>query len=379
MATQAKLPNFEAVTEPVRKQLALLNFGDNSPETFNASDMLYWLYHETNLTLNFSQAANSAAIGIADPDFPYSAVGPQIIESNVYREIAKLDGRSAYLLRQQQEQGWEDPISQVSLPGANSSSSSVTSTGQIRVATIIPITPTQADLLGIVDLQADGLSVTAQHNWLSTSQIAAKLSIPTGSSLTSVTGSTTVYAGMFKVPSVKTANLAYYMSQAHRVSQITKNIGGKTTVEYKFLKGPNLRRVGFIITNANGFRDVGNQLGLQTITLNIGNSNTPIALSPSAWTAFSSPGGRRFMSPQWMSGDYAEGASQGPPAVKSPAGMGVYWYDGTLGLQGRDWIRTGLYTSESVNVTFEFDTATPAGSNLVVILDRYTAPRASAV
>jgi hypothetical protein len=301
------------------------------------------------------------------------------LESNVYRQIAKASGRSLYLLRQEQEQGWQDPVTAVSLPGANSSTSAVTSSGAVTVGSIIPVTPSMADLLGIVDLQADGLDVTLSQDWPSVSQIAATLSIPSGSSLTGVTGAQTAYAGMFKVPNVQTSNLAYYMSQAHRVSEVSMDIGGQSTVQYKFLRGPNIRRVGFLFLTADGFRDVGNSLGLDTISFNIGNSDTPISLSPRAMTAFQSAAQRRFETPLWMVGDYAEGGTQGPPAIRSSAGMGCYWYDGTLGLQGRDWIRTDNYPSESVNFTFEFAASCPAGSRLVVVLDRYTSPRSSAV
>jgi hypothetical protein len=80
-----------------------------------------------------------------------------------------------------------------------------------------------------------------------------------------------------------------------------------------------------------------------------------------------------------MTGDYAPGATQGPPDIESPDGMGVYWYDGTLGLQGRDWIRTGNYPSESVNITIQLAESAPDNAQLEVILDRYTSPRASAV
>lgn len=376
---QQQLPTFESQTFTVRKQLAQVNYGNSSPETFNSSDLLAYLYVEHNLGLNFSQAANSAAITIADPDFPYSAVGIQSVDSNVYRKIASISGRNVYLLRQEQEQGWQDPISTVSLPGANATGSVVASTGTIRAATIIPITPTDADLLGIVDLQADGLDVTYSHKWLSVDQIAAKLTIPSGSTLTSVTGSSTVYAGMFKVPQTKTSNLAYYMSQAHRVSQVVKNIGGLSTIEYKFLKGPNVRRVGLVFLTAAGYRDVGNTLEVENITLNIGNSDTPISLPPTAWTAFQSSATRRFETPMFQTGAYAVGGTQGPTAIQSPDGMGVYWYDGTLGLQGRDWIRTGNYPSQSVNLTVELSTSAPAGAQMEVVLDRYTSPRASAV
>jgi hypothetical protein len=378
MATK-QLPTFESQTQTVRKQLAQVNYGNSSPVTFNSSDLLSLIYVETSLTLTFSQAASSAAIGIADPDFPYSAVGLQTIDSNVYRRVMDVSGRNAYLLRQEQEQGWQDPISTVSLPGANSSTSAVTSTGTIRVATLLPVTPTQADLLGLLDLQADGLDVTYAHHWLTVPQIASKLNIPSGSSLTGVSGTSTVYAIMFKVPGVQTSNLAYYMSQAHRVSQVVQQIGGKSTIQYKFLRGPNIRRVGLVLLTADGYRDVGNSLGVETISLNIGNSDTPIALSPTAWTAFQSSATRRFETPLWMTGDYAPGATQGPPAIESPDGMGVYWYDGTLGLQGRDWIRTGNYPSESVNITIQLAESAPDNAQLEVILDRYTSPRASAV
>jgi hypothetical protein len=380
MATNTKqLPTFESVTQTVRKQIAAMNYGDASPHTFNASDLLAFLYLENDYTLTFSQAADSAAVGIADPDFPYSIVGMNTLESNVYRQIAKASGRSLYLLRQEQEQGWQDPITSVSLPPANATSSTVTSTGSVTVASIIPVTPSQADLLGIVDLQADGLDVTLSQDWLSVSQIAATLSMPSGTTLTAVTGTETAYAGMFKVPNVQTSNLAYYMSQAHRVSEVSMDIGGQSTVQYKFLRGPNIRRVGFIFLTPSGFRDVGNSLGLTSISYNIGNSDTPINLTPRAFVAFQSAAQRRFETPLWMVGDYAEGGTQGPPAIRSAQGMGCYWYDGTLGLQGRDWIRTGNYPSESVNFTFEFAVSCPAGSRLVVVLDRYTSPRSSAV
>lgn len=376
MATpQQKLPPFEHVTMPVRKQLATQNYGAVGTETLNADDLLYALQVKTQLNLTLSMPSGAAAITPADPDFPYSCVGNLPTESNVYRQINRLDGRTAYLLKQQQDAGWDDPATTVSLPAANSTTGTVTATGSVSVHTYIPVSASEVDLNGIIDMQADGLDVTVAQDWLSMAQIAATLNLGT-SSLTAVSGAAYWTGIMLKAPSVQTSNLETYMSMAHRVSYQQQDIGGKQTVVYKFLKGPDLRRVGLLVINGStGFRDVGNALQLETITLNYGNSDTPINLPPGEWDVYNASPASRIGQPYFK----RYSASSTFPQDWSPNGSGIYWYDGTKGLFGRDWIKTGAYTSESINITLSFGSSCPAGSKLFVILDRYTSPRASAV
>ena len=376
MANQPQhLPPFETVTMPVKKQLATQSYGAVGTETLNADDLMYALVCKTSLTLTFSQAGSASAVTVKDPDFPYSTVGNLPVDSNVYRQISRMNGTLANLLKQQQDRGFDDPATTVTLPGENSSTGTVTSTGSVQVYTWIPISATNKDLIGIIDLQADGLDVTVAQDWLSVSQIAATMG-GSGNTLTAVTGNAQWTAEMLRAPTVETSNLATYMAQAHRTSYQQQDIGGKQTVVYKFLKGPNIRRVGFMFVNGNtGFRDVGNNLGIQLITLNYGNSDVPLALPPDLLDSFNVSEGRRIGTPLFKR--YA--ASGTYPADTSPEGSGIYWYDGTDGLYGRDRIKTNLYTSESINFTFELASSAPAGSKLYVLLDRYTSPRAAAI
>ena len=376
MSTQPQhLPPFETVTMPVRKQLATQAYAAVGTETLNADDLMYALVCKTTLTLTFSQAGSASAVSVKDPDFPYSLVGNLPVDSNVYRQISRMNGTLANLLKQQQDQGFEDPATTVTLPGANGSTGTVTSTGSVQVYTWIPISATDKDLNGIIDLQADGLDVTVAQDWLSVGQIAATMG-GSGNTLAAVTGNAQWTAEMLRAPTVETSNLATYMSQAHRTSYQQQDIGGKQTVVYKFLKGPNIRRVGFMFVNGNtGFRDVGNNLGIQLITLNYGNSDVPLSLPPDLFDAFNVSPSRRVGTPLFKR--YAAAGTY--PADTSPEGSGIYWYDGTDGLYGRDWIKTNLYTSESINFTFELASSAPAGSKLYVLLDRYTSPRAAAI
>lgn len=372
---QQKLPPFETVTMPVRKQLATQTYGAVGTETLNADDLMYNLICKTTLNLTFSQAGSASAVTVQDPDFPYSLVGNLPVDSNVYRQISRMDGRLANLLKQQQDRGYDDPATTVTLPGANSSTGTVTSTGSVTIYSHIPISATDQDLNGIVDLQADGLDITVAQDWKSLAQIAATMG-GTGNTLTAVTGTAEWTAEMLRATTVETSNLATYMSQAHRTSYQQQDIGGKQTVVYKFLKGPNIRRVGFMLVNGStGFRDVGNDLGLSLITLNYGNSDVPLVLPPDLFDTLNTSPSRRVGIPYFKR--YASSGTY--PADVSPLGSGIYWYDGTVGLYGRDWIKTGLYTSDSINFTFELSSSAPSNSKLFILLDRYTSPRAAAI
>jgi len=372
MATvQAPPPKFELVTMPIRGPAVSLSYGDVGDKALSANDLLQGLIVEHQLTLNFTQGASTAAITPADPDWPHSAIGALPLESNVYKEVSKLEGRHLYLLEQESERGFEDLTTTYSLPPANTGTSAVQSTGTITAYEYIPVTVSLADLRGLIDLQADNLNVTVSHVWKSVEQIASLLNIPSGSSLTGVSGQTNWYAFLLENPGVPTENLAEYLSVAHRTSYVRQDIGGKTTIEYAFLRGPQLRRVGFLFLTPAGFRDVGNTLQVESLQIIVGNSKTPIDLPERPWRFMQNLIAPRFMTPL--------GQEAAAPANWSVNGGGLYWYDGTDGLYGRDYLRTNLYTSQSIKMVATLATPAPAGAALHVILDRFTGLRVAQV
>lgn len=359
-ATAQHAPLFESVTQPVTKVLKTQQYGDLGVVELPSNDLLFQLQLETTLNLTFNQPAGAAAVTPKDPDWPNSAQGPVTLESNVYKVISKMDGRVAKLLKMEQDLGFLDSVSSFNLPGANGGTTTVTSQGTVTAINYVPVSVDAKDLRGIVDLQANGMTTNIGQTWYNASQLAALLNMGTNT-ITQVTGSMNVVARLLKAPAVATSNLAAYMSQAHRTSYDIKDINGQSSVNYQFLGGPQIRRVGFLFLNG-GIRDVGNALALTNVTLKFGNSNDPLDLSERQFRAYMQATQRNFPTPLSMMSEAAQ---------LSLDGWGIYWYDGTDGLYGRDYINTASMTSQSISFNFQFASALPAGAKMVTILDRF--------
>lgn len=353
---------FETVTRPVSNAETSITYGLREKKEFNRDNLLWGVLMQNKYTLTFSQAANSAAITPADPDWPYSAVGAMKLDSNVFKQISNLDGRQLELVARQRDSGYRDTVTQFSLPGANNKSATVTSTGTIEVYSWLPVSRSDRDLRGMINMQANGLTMTLAEDWRSLTEIAALLNIPSGTTLTKVEGTMVADLEAFTVPGQATSNLASYLAFKHAWYQEEQSIAGVTKFQWELLQQGDILRFAVLMLTADGYRDIGNTLGLSNLTIKYGTGDDPYDLPDDFVRA-------RNMRLHSGALPYVL-AAQTSPAEESTKGQGIYWYDGTQGAFDRDAIHTDLYTTKSIKIIGTMSAAAPADSTAILLVER---------
>lgn len=360
-----------------RKQsrLKLVNGGQNTygltnPIELKTADYLVEAITKTVLTLTFTNSATaaSAAVTPADPDWPYSAVGPLIFNSDTETELYKADGRWSYLLHKAQAPAFWDRRTNSVLP--TSVPASATATGTITVYNRVQLAASRANLIGLFLLQAQGQVATIDQTWKSVSQISAGLSLPANVTLTSVTGTMQLADVLYAVPASADAQPLPYLATSHRVQKVKDiKLGNETQLEYSFLQTGSVLRLGILLLNADGYRDVGNSLGLQTLQLQYGNSDYPINIGEDYLDVVTMDQHRYGPDPLWRQ------SQSGLPATHSPDGDGVYWFDRTAN-SPLDWINTDLYTSKTININGLLSATAPAGAMAQILIEVLIGPGA---
>lgn len=313
---------------------------------------------------------------IQDPDFPYSAVGPLTFSPATGDRLAYADGRFWQLFMEFSRPAWWDRRTQVSLP---TTSTTANTTGTITVYSTIPIAVSRSNLVGLYLLQAEGNSAKLLQTWYTASQIAAALNIPAGGSLSTVTGTYQIAEVLYSVPTPQqgqavnaTVPLEYLATDHRIINEFDMPLVGLTKASQSFLQTGSILRVGILITNGSGFRDVGNALGLQTIQVQIGNTQFPIMIDEDYEDVISEQSQRYNPDPLWKT----EGTALDAPARHSTKGDGIYWLDRTQNAPA-DWLNTELFNNNTIAINLGFSSACASGTYARVLVESILGPGAA--
>lgn len=337
------------------------------------NDYLVEVVVKTSLSLTFAASTAATQVTIADPDFPYTAVGPLTFTPATGDRLAYADGRFWELFMEYSRPTYWDRRTKVALPVTSTTEAT---TGTLTVYSVIPVTVSRSNLYGLYLLQAQGNTAKIKQDWQSVAAIAAALNIPAGSSLTGVTGTYQIAEILYSVPAVNppTAGIPMeYLATDHRIINETDiPLVGLTKATKSFLQTGTILRVGLLFTTAAGFRDVGNSLGLTTIQLQIGNTQFPINIEEDYEDVMDQQSGRYNPDPLFRGEDAALAA----PARHSTSGDGIYWLDRTQNAPA-DWINTELFNNNTIALNLAFSTACPAGTYCRMLVESMLGPGAA--
>lgn len=366
------IQNWQAETEVKKINGGQNTYGLTNPIELKTADYFARAICKTNLSITFANSATAAsgAVGVADPDFPYSAVGQLTFAADTETDLFRADGRWANLLQLAQDPAFWDRRTQVSLP--SSVPASGTATGSITVYNRLSLTVSMANLIGLFLLQAQGQVATIDQQWKAIAQLSAMLNLPANVTITNVTGTMQLMNVLYAVPLNANAQPLPYLATSHRVQKVRDmNIAGETQPQYSFLQSGSLLRVGILLLNADGFRDVGNSLGLTKIQLQYGNSKFPVNIGEDYIDVDTEAQHRYHPDPLWRS----TSGIAGLPALHNPAGDGVYWLDRTEN-SPTTWINTDAYTSKTIDLNLELSAAAPTGAMVQVLIETLIGPGA---
>lgn len=341
-----------------------MGYGQKNPITIKSADYVAQVIQKTQLIYTFANSNTTAqTVAIVDPDWPYSSVGESSFTSNTTKKIWSLTGAQAYWQQKFQEPAWVDTVSNVTA-SASTIPASGSATLTATVYTKMNLAVSQAELTGLYLAAARGEIATVDQNWVSENNLASAFSLPAGVTLSSVTG--TVTLGQLQYASVaengkSVVPLTYVATQHRTKSMINLPLVGASEAKQTLKIPGTLLRLSLILYTANGYRDVGNSLGLTSIQMQYGSVSYPINIAEDFSRVFSDEQHRfrRYqqneIQDKGLGGTFLTAASTKPLAPQ-----GVYTLDNTS--NAANLVNLSNYPENSVDLNLIFSDAPPTNS-----------------
>ena len=323
------------------------------------SDMLIGVVLQETASITFSQPAGAAAVTWADPDAPYSHLANCLFRVGGTVPLVDVSGRDLRLWALEAYPDMQDDTTYAPLPGANTGTSTVTTTYTYQILYWVPVAALLDWPMGMLLLANKGVTATIQTTW---APWASLMNLGSGSTATTITiNSDTVQAyGVRQLyPADPAAVPADLLMFSHTLIAVKKPLSASTArIDFADSITGDLMRLGVVIENASGLRDVQNALGLTKVRLLTNGKNVDIDVTPSVSTFLRNIRARRLA---------------GANLVNVEEGIATYGTDGAIwmGLDvggGRNWLPSSKLSAARLEL--EFASAPPSGSQAVLLLEQ---------
>lgn len=339
--------------------LKLSASGKADPLPLINAGMLSALVITRTITGSYSIPTGSAATTYAngDPDAPYTSLADASLKFGGKVGDIAASGRSYSQWAREAYQGFQDDMTDVTLPAANSSGATVVTDFTHQIYYLVPVAALLDWPAGMVMMANKGVVVNLNTTWV---PWADMLDLPSGGTVTVNSDSAQVDGVLQAVPANAAALPNHYLQYAHTLIEYSKALDNKKTkLDLAQGNDGDIMRIGLCVLTAAGVRDVSNSLGLQTVKFVKNGVDGGIDCSPSTLSFLRNLRARRL-----TAGQSAE------------VQVGANGYDGVIWLPldvggGRNWVPAAQLAA--LKVQLEFDASPPNGAEVIFMVEQMQA------
>lgn len=319
----------------------------------NADLALGFIVHEElNVTYSIPTGSAATTYANADPDAPYTHLQNIAARFGGKNGDVDISGRGLRLWINEAYPAFQDDVTSVVLPGANSSGATVTDMQTHHILWFVPFAALLDWPEGMVNLANKGVLVNLNTTWASW---VSMLDLPAGATATVNSDVFTVTLAGQAVPELQAAMPYHLLGYAHTLTEYSK-AADKSQVRLNLAQGidGDIMRVGMYVVLPSGVRDAANTAGLQSVERKSNGTDVGIDADVYVMTYLRNMRAKRL-------------AGSAPAAETGVAATG---YDGIIWLPldiggGRNWIPAAELADLRVQANFA---STPAAGTLVYFI-----------